>query len=142
MFLRLKERFVGFIIAFLSSSVIFAGYSIEPSASGIGTHRQMGLPPCGWMASSGMPCPSCGMTTAVSYSVRGKIVSAFVTQPAGAFFGLGVGIFGIFGIWMLITGSSFVRLHSLFYTSNIVWWTIALLVVSWIYKIFSVKGFI
>ncbi len=32
---------------------------------------------------SGYPCPTCGMTTAFAFTVRGHFVSAFQAQPFG-----------------------------------------------------------
>lgn len=34
---------------------------------------------------TGLPCPTCGMTTAVLAFARGRVLSAFYTQPAAAF---------------------------------------------------------
>ncbi|NBO19844.1 MAG: DUF2752 domain-containing protein, partial [Proteobacteria bacterium] len=36
---------------------------LTPDARGLGTHEQLGLPPCGFYLWYGLPCPSCGMTT-------------------------------------------------------------------------------
>jgi hypothetical protein len=41
------------------------------------------MPPCGFVFTSGLPCPTCGMTTAFSNAVRGRLVAAFLAQPAG-----------------------------------------------------------
>ena len=42
--------------------------------------------PCGFKQSTGLPCPTCGMTTAVVAFAGGKIFKAFYIQPAGALF--------------------------------------------------------
>jgi hypothetical protein len=34
---------------------------LTPDARGLGTHEQLGLPPCGFYLWYGLPCPSCGM---------------------------------------------------------------------------------
>jgi len=44
------------------------------------------FPPCGFKQRTGLPCLSCGMTTAVLAFARGDVVQAFLTQPAAAFF--------------------------------------------------------
>jgi hypothetical protein len=41
--------------------------------------------PCGMKQRTGLPCPTCGMTTAVLAFARGAVFTAFYTQPAGAF---------------------------------------------------------
>jgi len=40
---------------------------------------------CGLKQNTGLPCPTCGMTTAVLAFAQGKIRQAFYIQPAGAF---------------------------------------------------------
>ena len=42
------------------------------------------LNPCGFKQRYGLPCPTCGMTTAALAFAGGKIFKAFYIQPAGA----------------------------------------------------------
>lgn len=56
---------------------------LEPNAAGYGTHRQLGLPPCLFRAVTGLPCPSCGMTTCFAYAARLDWSRAWITQPFG-----------------------------------------------------------
>lgn len=37
---------------------------------------------CGFMQRTGLPCPTCGMTTATLAFAQGRIFEAFYTQPA------------------------------------------------------------
>lgn len=71
------------------SLVILAGFAganrLEPDASGLGTHRQLGLAACPTLARSGRPCPTCGMTTAVAQLAKGSMAKAWNTQPAAVF---------------------------------------------------------
>jgi len=39
---------------------------------------------CGFKQRYGLPCPTCGMTTATLAFAQGKIFDAFYVQPAGA----------------------------------------------------------
>ena len=39
---------------------------------------------CGFKQRYGLPCPTCGMTTATLAFAQGKIFEAFYVQPAGA----------------------------------------------------------
>lgn len=61
---------------------------LKPSPAGHGTHEALGLPPCGFILRSGLPCPTCGMTTSFAHAVRGRFISAFVVQPAGFAFAI------------------------------------------------------
>jgi hypothetical protein len=38
--------------------------------------------PCGFKQRTGLPCPACGMTTSVLAFARGRVITAFYTQPA------------------------------------------------------------
>jgi hypothetical protein len=57
---------------------------LRPSPSGLGTHTELHLPPCGFYVLFHKPCPSCGMTTAFTLLVHGHPWKAVKTQPAGA----------------------------------------------------------
>lgn len=72
----------GLLLAVLGVVVVFAlAWRIDPYAGygaeqRRGTHQQLGLPPCSFLEATGVPCPSCGMTTSFSYTVRGDLVNA------------------------------------------------------------------
>ena len=80
---RAERRNAG--LAALGIFGIFAVAALlTPDARGIGTHQQLGLPPCTTEAVLGIPCPFCGMTTSFSHMAHGQVVEAVVVQPAGA----------------------------------------------------------
>jgi len=56
-----------------------------PKSGGVGTHEELGLPPCGFYLMFHKPCPSCGMTTSFALLMHGKIIQAIKAQPAGVF---------------------------------------------------------
>ena len=56
---------------------------LQPDPSGVGTHRQLGLPSCGTLASSGYPCATCGMTTSATHLVQGDLLAAMKVHPMG-----------------------------------------------------------
>ena len=57
---------------------------LPPDPRGFGTHTQLGLPPCPYLAATGRPCLTCGLTTAFSNLVRGRVGAAWSANP-GAF---------------------------------------------------------
>ncbi len=61
---------------------------LTPDPSGVGTHRQLGFPTCGLLLTTGLPCPTCGMTTAFALVVRGRLLAALNAQPFGAMLAL------------------------------------------------------
>ena len=44
------------------------------------------IPACGFKERYGLPCPTCGVTTAVLAFAKGQVFEAFYIQPAAAFF--------------------------------------------------------
>jgi hypothetical protein len=57
---------------------------LEPDPRGYGTHVQLGLLPCAFEKLTGRPCPTCGMTTAFAWFVRGQFANAWHANPAGS----------------------------------------------------------
>ncbi len=47
------------------------------------THRQMGLPPCTFKYVTGLPCPSCGMTSSFALLIRGDVWNSLQANAAG-----------------------------------------------------------
>lgn len=77
---------------------------LSPSARGFGTHQQLGLGPCGMILMTGLPCPTCGMTTAFAYAVRGRPLDAFLAQPTGLLLALATMAGAGAAFWTLLTG--------------------------------------
>lgn len=83
------ERTGQFILAIAAWGLLAVAFSLEPSTDGLGTHQQLGLRACTFYQTTGLPCPSCGMTTAFALMAHGHLAAAFVAQPFGVvFFGL------------------------------------------------------
>ena len=77
------RRVHAFGVALMSVVLLSVAFILNPSREGVGTHRQLGLPECGWILAADVPCPTCGMTTAWSHTVRDEFPTAFMTQPLG-----------------------------------------------------------
>jgi hypothetical protein len=72
------------MLAALLAVVLALARWLEPDPRGFGTHRQLGLPACQFASVTGRPCPSCGMTTAFAWFVRGRLDQAWRANPAGS----------------------------------------------------------
>ena len=49
---------------------------LHPDPSLLGTHVQLGLPPCAFLTWTGLPCPTCGLTTAFAHMARLEVTMA------------------------------------------------------------------
>ncbi|MBB77022.1 MAG: hypothetical protein CMJ75_21150 [Planctomycetaceae bacterium] len=74
---------------------------LEPDSRGFGTHQQLGLPPCTFSSVFGIRCPSCGMTTSWSHTMRGELVSAVKSNVGGLLLAL---LSVLLGPWLLVSG--------------------------------------
>lgn len=57
---------------------------LDPDPRGYGTHTQLGLPPCAFLAATGRPCPTCGMTTAFARLAHADPAGSWRANPAGS----------------------------------------------------------
>lgn len=84
---RLDHPIFGRLYALALLLTITAGLTVaaklNPAGRMMGTHQQLGLPPCGMLFATGYPCPTCGMTTAFSYTLHGQWLLAMHAQLAG-----------------------------------------------------------
>lgn len=71
------------VIGLGALAVLVVALWLRPDGKGIGTHQQLGLDRCQFEARTGLPCPTCGMTTSFSYFVRGRWLASAYVQPMG-----------------------------------------------------------
>ncbi len=103
---RVRRRLVASILMLATGSLLLVAAWLTPASDGHGTHTQMGLPPCGWVVSMGIPCPSCGMTTSFAHAADGDLLGALKAQPAGAVLALLSAMVFVLSVWVLCTGSA------------------------------------
>jgi hypothetical protein len=73
---------VGLIAVFATASRLNP-YGPDGEPLRMGTHRQIGLPPCTFYWMTGLPCPSCGMTTSFAFLAHGDVVNSVRANAAG-----------------------------------------------------------
>ena len=78
-------RLLALTVAAGCLGVLIVAARLEPNPRGVGTHTGsgLGLNECALLQKSGLPCPSCGMTTSFSWFVRGNLAASLYVQPMG-----------------------------------------------------------
>jgi len=143
--LRLATRIWCAFLTALSAAMLGLGrFYFTPSTTGLETHRQLHLPPCGFYHITGLPCPTCGCTTAVTHVAHGNIIQAFITQPFGALVGLVAVVLLVLGPVGLVTGKWLgpAPYKLSFYWQRMVYGTLGFLAASWLYKMVMVHYFL
>ena len=117
------------------ATISFIAAWISPDRCGLGSHRQLGLPPCNAVTVTGYPCPTCGMTTAFAYSVRGRLISAFYVHPAGLALALMTGMTAFASLGVIATGRVWVFNWYRISPAYVTLMMIAVILIGWIFKL-------
>lgn len=121
-------------------AVLVTAALLSPSGSGMGTHRQLGLPTCGWVAAMGVPCPTCGMTTAFASAAHMQPGRSFIAQPMGALLALAAAT-GFWGaLHVAVFGSRLGTLVGRTLRPRLLWVIAGIWCASWVYKVLVVRG--
>jgi hypothetical protein len=80
---RIARRVTWSVLALSSAFVLVASRLLTPAASGVGTHTQLGLPPCGFLVVFGLPCPACGLTTSFAHLAHLELAASLRVHPLG-----------------------------------------------------------
>ena len=134
-----SRRWIGVLVACLSGGLLLVAAWLDPSPNGHGTHTQLGMMPCGWVMHAGIPCPSCGMTTAFAHAADGDMLGSLRAQPAGAVLAfLTAGVL-VISIWQAVSGA---RLAGFWMDHLGKWFFITfgvIVIMAWVYKILEMK---
>ncbi len=76
-------------------------YDEDGQARRMETHRQLGLPPCTFKELTGLPCPSCGMTSSFALLVRGDVMNSLRANAVGTLLAL---LWAAAIPWLLVCG--------------------------------------
>jgi hypothetical protein len=134
--LTLYGRTCALIVCGCCLAVLIVAARLTPDPAGLGTHTEMGFHQCGFLEATGLPCPSCGMTTSFAWFVRGNLIASFYVQPMGTVLAAMCALTFWITLYMAISGKTLVRLvrgiPSRYYlTPFLAFW-----VVAWGWKIF------
>jgi hypothetical protein len=73
---------VGFA-SVLGIAMTLRPYEEDGTPKTMATHTQLNLPSCNFIALTGKPCPTCGMTTSFAHLVRGNLWSSLRANWVG-----------------------------------------------------------
>ncbi len=81
--LSLYARCIALVVAAACATLVVTALRLTPAPEGVGTHTDLGYLACNMLLKSGVPCPTCGMTTSFAWFFRGNLVASAYIQPAG-----------------------------------------------------------
>ena len=138
---EVRRRFVAAAIAVCASGgLLVVAWLLPPASRGFGTHQALGLPACSWPARFGVPCPSCGMTTAFALASKGRIVDSFTTQPMGCVLAIAAGMTFVAAIWTLATGRTVWPVYERLLGARLAWFAGIAALLAWGYKTALMRG--
>lgn len=101
---RVKIRLAALATFAACAAVLGIAVWLSPDPRGFGTHQQLGFGICGMLLTTGFPCPTCGMTTAFSHTVRGQWLHAVYAQPTGFVLALGTAAIAAISLFAIAAG--------------------------------------
>jgi hypothetical protein len=131
---------VGRLLAVAVSLTCLAGLGtaalLKPNPTGLGTHTALGMAPCGFQQWTGIPCPTCGMTTSWAWFARGNLAASLWVQPMGTVLAV-MAVFGFWsGLYIAFTARPAHLLLSYVPSGYIVRWLATFAILAWIWKIY------
>ena len=128
----LPHRLIAAAVFLPSLGVLLLAVYLSP---GQGLTQTMGFPGCGFKITTGLPCATCGMTTAFTYVADGRLLEAFWIQPAGAVLAVVTALLALVSGYALAVGMSLAPLAKILWRPRWVIALIVLIVVSWAYTL-------
>jgi hypothetical protein len=71
------------LVAVFSVALWLNPYDADGQPLRMESHRQLGLPPCTFYELTGLPCPSCGMTTSFALLMHGDLGNSLRANAVG-----------------------------------------------------------
>jgi hypothetical protein len=137
-----RRRITGFFVFLATAALLGVAWSLAPAKQGFGTHQALGLPACSWPARFGVPCPSCGMTTAFALAAKGRLVDSFVAQPMGCLLAVMAGMTLVGSAWSVVTGHTLWPVYERLWNARSAWLLGVAALLAWAYKSADMLGWI
>jgi len=136
----LQRRLPALTLAAGSLALLLVAATLSPARAGVGTHQSLGLPPCGFLLTTGLPCVTCGMTTSFAHATRGDLVTAFHVQPAGTVLAVLAAMALLVTGWASVTGASLAPLARVIWRPALIWFAGGAVLAAWLYKLAVFHG--
>lgn len=118
-----------------ASGALLVGRYLQPSPRGVGTHEQLGLPACFFLKFTGLPCPSCGVTTSFSYAAHLQFREALTAQPFGFVLFVLICLSMPLFVYAIYRQVPFDRWLYTRWSNPLLYALIALYLIGWVYKL-------
>ena len=126
-------------LALVASVGLVMARLLQPASRGVGTHEQLGLPPCAFLHLTGVPCPSCGLTTSFAHASRLHFYEAFITQPFGVITFCLTALSIPLSFYFIYSRTPWSKLIYSAKSNQALYALIVLYLLSWLYKIAAMK---
>ena len=134
-----RDRAQYIALSCVSGVVLTIARVVSPSPNGFGTHQQLGLPPCFFHKLTGIPCPTCGMTTSFAHTVRLHFYEAFITQPFGMLACVLMALLIPLSFVLMQRRVSWMKLITARGSDAVMYALLALFLAGWVYKIWAMR---
>lgn len=136
------RRIIAAAVAMACLGVLSVAMVLSPAERGLGTHEQLNLPRCGWIAMMDFPCMTCGMTTSFSHAVRGEFLASLLAQPLGFLLAMGTAMTMLVAMHVTVTASNLLMFFGRLWNRHLIWFIGVLVLGAWVFKIVSYRGLI
>ncbi|MEM6393340.1 MAG: DUF2752 domain-containing protein [Planctomycetota bacterium] len=129
------QRLLALAIFLPAAALLTTAALLSPNPNGHGTHTSLGLAPCGLLQATGIPCPTCGMTTAFALAADASLLQSLLTQPLGFLLALATAATTLVTGYALVTGMRLQPLIDALLQPRTFWAFAVLTVLAWAYTI-------
>lgn len=133
------RRLIALAILAVTSAVLSVALLVSPAEAGLGTHRQLNLPECGWITVADLPCFTCGMTTSFAHAVRGNLLASMLAQPAGFLLAILTAMALLLSLHVAVTGSNLGGFFLRLWSPRLLWVTGLVVLAGWVFKVVMYK---
>ncbi len=116
-------------------ATLLVASQLRPDSRGLGTHQQLGLPPCSLWIATGIRCPACGMTTSWAYATRGQLNDALRSHVGGTLLAAATAVCAVSALGIAASGRWPLRQPSEAVTIGLVVVALAMLLGEWVIRV-------